>query len=211
MKTYEATATATLDREAWERLRVAIAPVRAQPLAELHAEGRCSILLRVTGGGEGAIEVEDPRCTFGAEACARMPACKRSGASSGCRCRRRRSAPTARSRARTKSPFMVTLSGRGDAPRLLDVLVNGNAWERPRAAEIAGELLPTETIVPVLLELLNDESAVVREGATYGLLHHEARWAQFPRVRERLAELAASDENAGMRMVAAAALETEGA
>lgn len=79
MKTFEATATATLDREAWERLRAAIAPVRAQPLAELHAEGRCSILLRVTGGSEEAIEAEDPRCTHGAAACARPPACKRCG------------------------------------------------------------------------------------------------------------------------------------
>ena len=98
-----------------------------------------------------------------------------------------------------------------DAPRLLDVLVNGCVWDKSRAAEIAGELLPAEIIVPVLLELLSDESACVREGATCGLLHHEERWSQYPRVRETLAELAGGDENEGMRMVAAAALRTEGA
>lgn len=79
-RTYEATATMRMDRAGWDALRAAIAPVRAQPLAELHAEGRCAILLRVTGeGSEGAIEAEEPRCTYGAETCARPPACKRCG------------------------------------------------------------------------------------------------------------------------------------
>jgi HEAT repeat protein len=41
------------------------------------------------------------------------------------------------------------------------------------AAEVAGQHLPSEVVVPALLALLKHESALVREGAVYGLAQHE--------------------------------------
>ena len=69
-RTYEATATATLDRAEWDKLKAALAPVRVQPLATVHFDGDCSIIVRVLGHGE-ALDVELARCTHGLETCAR--------------------------------------------------------------------------------------------------------------------------------------------
>lgn len=66
------------------------------------------------------------------------------------------------------------------------------------AAEIAGRTLPAERVIPALLALLASESPLVREGAVYGLAHHDQ-----PEVVERLEKIAAEDQSPGVRAAAA--------
>ena len=67
-----------------------------------------------------------------------------------------------------------------------------------RAAELAGEALPAEVVAPALLGLLQHGTAVVREGALYGLRSHLGGDVLGP-----VAELAERDPNPGIRAVAA--------
>lgn len=69
------------------------------------------------------------------------------------------------------------------------------------AVEIAGRLLE-DIAVPSLLKMLIHESAVVREGAIYGLGHHRSE-----RIDSRLREISESDPSLGVRDAAAATLE----
>ncbi len=70
------------------------------------------------------------------------------------------------------------------------------------AAEIAGRLLPSDQIVPALMALLQSESALVREGAVYGLAYHLSKV-----VVETLEGLVASDQSPGVRAAAAEVLD----
>jgi HEAT repeat protein len=70
------------------------------------------------------------------------------------------------------------------------------------AAEIAGQHLPSATVVPVLLDLLNHPSPLVREGAVYGLVAHEEG-----DVSAALRALAEQDPSPGVRTAARDALE----
>lgn len=73
------------------------------------------------------------------------------------------------------------------------------------AAEIAGEHLPSESVVPLLTQLLAHPSAVVREGAICGLRFHKLDKNQL----ELLQHLAANDPNPGIRLVASGALRRD--
>jgi len=61
-------------------------------------------------------------------------------------------------------------------------------------AEIAGERLPGDLAVPLLLGLLERDSALVREGAVLGLAYHPT-----PAVQERLKRLLDEDSSPGVR------------
>ncbi len=67
-----------------------------------------------------------------------------------------------------------------DPSGFLELLVSGRLEpaDLTFAAEIAGTIEPTIEVVPFLLRLLEDEHAVVREGAVYGLLPHLERSRQ---------------------------------
>lgn len=70
------------------------------------------------------------------------------------------------------------------------------------AAEVAGERLPSSKVRPLLLALLHHDSAVVREGAIYGLAHclDEA-------VIEALDQVATFDSSAAVRVAASGTIE----
>jgi hypothetical protein len=89
------------------------------------------------------------------------------------------------------------MSGRHNPPsRFLErplTLQRGTIWQ----------MLPTERVVPALLTLLASESALVREGAIYGLAHHDR-----PEVVQRLGKIATDDPSPGVRAAAADVLET---
>jgi hypothetical protein len=70
------------------------------------------------------------------------------------------------------------------------------------AAEIAGRLLPSGSVTPVLLGLLEHPSPLVREGAIYGLAEHAG-----DAIAERIQEIAKSDPSPGVRAAAADVLE----
>lgn len=70
------------------------------------------------------------------------------------------------------------------------------------AAEIAGKALPSSKVAPILLKLLAHESAVVREGAIYGLAGHAEQ-----RVKDSLRKLAETDSSPAVRMAAAEILK----
>lgn len=70
------------------------------------------------------------------------------------------------------------------------------------AAEIAGRLADSDAVRRTLVPLLDQQEAVVREGAIYGLTRHLDQ-----EVRERLLELAAKDPSAAVRTAAADALD----
>jgi HEAT repeats len=71
------------------------------------------------------------------------------------------------------------------------------------AAEAAGRIADRVAAVDALLPLLGNASALVREGAVYGLARHIDRGD----VRQRLAELATRDPSPGVRDAAREALE----
>lgn len=70
------------------------------------------------------------------------------------------------------------------------------------AAEIAGKI-PGDAAIDPLLRLLDHDSALVREGAVYGLCHH----TESSRVLSRLKLLAESDLSPGVRAAARGAVE----
>ena len=72
------------------------------------------------------------------------------------------------------------------------------------AAEIAGTELPAARVVPALLRLLSHPSAVVREGAIYGLDHHLGE----PDVPRAVIGLADTDPSAGVRAAASGAADS---
>ncbi|AKT44062.1 HEAT repeat domain-containing protein [Chondromyces crocatus] len=87
---------------------------------------------------------------------------------------------------------------------LLRLIRNGKleAADLTFAAEIAGQLKNSHAVQTTLLPLLSHTEAVVREGAIYGITRH-----QDAAVREKLAQLAASDRSNAVRTAAADALE----
>lgn len=90
-----------------------------------------------------------------------------------------------------------------DPPRLLALLASDlEPAMLTFAAEIAGRELSSEDVVPPLMALLRHPSAVVREGAIYGLAHH-------PRddVDRELLRLGADDPSTGVRTAANDVLE----
>ncbi len=93
-----------------------------------------------------------------------------------------------------------------DAPQELVALLQGNTLPSHQltfAAEIAGRLMSTEMVVEPLLELLRHSSAVVREGAIYGLAHH----LDVARVVEQLRSIETGDPSPGVRAAATGAIE----
>jgi len=72
------------------------------------------------------------------------------------------------------------------------------------AAELAGEHLPEAEVVPPLFALLDHASAIVREAAIYGLMHHDLR--ERSTVLRKLTDLSKNDPNPGVRIVAEGAL-----
>lgn len=70
-------------------------------------------------------------------------------------------------------------------------------------AEYAGEMLPQEVCIPVLFELSDHDSSLVREGVVYGLEHHIHR----EDVINKLKLIAEKDPAKGVRKAAAEALE----
>lgn len=74
------------------------------------------------------------------------------------------------------------------------------------AAEILGSAPDSDRVVPVLVGLLDHPSALVREGAVYGLGEHESHMTR--EVREKLGQLARNDPNAEIREIAGEALES---
>ncbi|MEW6249633.1 MAG: HEAT repeat domain-containing protein [Planctomycetota bacterium] len=81
---------------------------------------------------------------------------------------------------------------------MLKILPQLEPAELTFAAEIAGEIEGHPEVVPALLSLLAHESALVREGAVYGLAHHLSQ-----HVRARLADLSADDPSPAVRAAAA--------
>ncbi len=70
------------------------------------------------------------------------------------------------------------------------------------AAEIAGRSLPTHQVAPLLIKLLSHESAVVREGAVYGLEEHSGQ-----EVTNELRRVFETDPSPGVRTAAKGALQ----
>lgn len=70
------------------------------------------------------------------------------------------------------------------------------------AAEIAGRNLPTHQVAPLLIKLLSHESAVVREGAVYGLEEHSGQ-----EVTNELRRISETDPSPGVRTAAKGALQ----
>ncbi|SRR6266568_2229249 len=91
------------------------------------------------------------------------------------------------------------------APKELAYLVSGNVL-RPTdltfAAEILGSVDDRALVVRTLLPLLDHESALVREGAIYGLSAH-----MTPEVTTRLRQVAQLDPSPGVGTAAHEALE----
>lgn len=112
------------------------------------------------------------------------------------------STSTSNPRVLTESDFRL-LATRSPL-RLLWLIRYGNL--RPSqltfAAEIAGSISDTTVVVPALLELLKHPSALVREGAIYGLSQHLS-----DEVRRRLARVAQTDPSPAVRSAAHDAIE----
>ena len=72
------------------------------------------------------------------------------------------------------------------------------------AAEVAGRELPPDLVTEPLLTLLDHPSAVVREGAVYGIAYH----LEDPRARRRIEEMASGDPSQGVRLAASDAVES---
>jgi hypothetical protein len=70
------------------------------------------------------------------------------------------------------------------------------------AAEIAGRNLPSKRVVPLLLDLLRHERALVREGALYGLRDHSGEL-----ITAEIRRLAETDTSPGVRLVATGVLK----
>lgn len=70
------------------------------------------------------------------------------------------------------------------------------------AAEIAGQNLPSATVVRVLIELLAHASPLVREGAIYGLSAHKGE-----AIDAAVRDLAERDPSPGVRTAARDVLE----
>jgi hypothetical protein len=70
-------------------------------------------------------------------------------------------------------------------------------------AEALDKSTVPELAVPCLLKLLKHASALVREGAVYGLEGH----LEFPGVREQLEAVANNDFSSGVRIAAREAVE----
>lgn len=92
-----------------------------------------------------------------------------------------------------------------DSPeRLIQAMCGGKL--RPTlltfAAEIAGNHLPSEQIVPALLGLLEHADPIVREGAIYGLAYHEGE-----NISAALRKIVESDSSPGVREAATCALD----
>lgn len=69
------------------------------------------------------------------------------------------------------------------------------------AAETAGMALPAADVVPLLMELLEHPDSVVREGAIYGLVHHQGK-----DIDAALRRLALHDASPAVREAASDAL-----
>lgn len=72
------------------------------------------------------------------------------------------------------------------------------------AADVAGRLLPSDDVVPVLLRLLGHPSPLVREGGVYGLASHITAG-----VDSALADLVHKDPSPGVRIAARDVLENK--
>lgn len=92
-----------------------------------------------------------------------------------------------------------------DPARLVLALTDGKTpnYLLTYAAEIAGNALPSGVVVPALVALLSHESAVVREGAIYGLGDHESA-----EVLALLADIAEGDPSPGVRCAALGAVRS---
>lgn len=91
-----------------------------------------------------------------------------------------------------------------DPERLVRVLTDGSLPDTllTFAAEIAGKALPSDVVLPALVELLHHASPVVREGALLGIEHHMK--AVTMREYARLLAMAANDPSPGVRETAQA-------
>ncbi len=103
---------------------------------------------------------------------------------------------------------MLEFVAENDPEKLL-LLINSGNLDTPDlalAAEIAGTISVQNLVVPVLLDLLSHESAVVREGAIYGLAP-SIRWSSQARVALSRHCIPGDEPSLGVRQAAKEALE----